>query len=175
MSSDLLDKYVSLKNHMAKLQTQIDELKPKVATYVFQQGGSVLHKDFHLCTRVSKVWEFSEEVFLLENITREKKRLEIKNGKAKLCRETLFVIMRPKRSRSRRQPEPPRVREPREAYDVSEIRKRHARAYMPWSDDEDSFVVTQFQHGYSIDEISGTLQRNEGAIRSRLNKLGQIR
>jgi len=46
---------------------------------------------------------------------------------------------------------------------------------MPWSDDEDSFVVTQFQDGYSIDEISGTLQRNEGAIRSRLNKLGQIR
>ena len=172
MSSELLDQYISLKSQMAALQRQIDKLKPEVATYVLDRGGSLAYKDFELRTQVSKVWDFSEEVALLEKMVKEKKRQEIETGKAKLRKETPFVILRSPRPRNRRQAMRPGVKESREAYEASQIRKAHPRAYTPWSHDEDNFVVRQLHHGYSIDEISATLNRQTGAIQSRLKKLG---
>jgi hypothetical protein len=173
MSSELLDQYISLKSQMAALQRQIDKLKPQVATYVLDRGGSLAYKDFELRTRVSKVWKFSDEVALLERIVKDKKKQEIETGKAKLEKETPFVILRSRRHRNRRDAARTGVKESRKAYAVSQTRRAHRRAYMPWSRDEDNFVVRQLRDGYSVDEISANLDRQTGAIRSRLKKLGQ--
>ena len=172
--SELLDQYISLKNQAAKLQQQIDELKPMVATYVLGRGGQLLYKDVRLSTHVSRTWDFSNEVSLLEKTIKQKKQQEIESGKAKLRTETLFVTMQLKRSQNPRQDRPAQVREVHKTYDVSEIRKAHSQAHMPWSDDEDAFVVREFHNGYSVDHISKALERQKGAIRSRLRKLGEI-
>jgi hypothetical protein len=172
--SELLDQYISFKNQAAKLQQQIDELKPMVATYVLGRGGQLLYKDVRLSTHVSRTWDFSNEIALLEKSIKEKKQQEIQGGKAKLRTETLFVTMQFKRSQTRRQDKPTQVREDRKGYDVSGLRKTHSRAYAPWGADEDDFLVRQFHDGYSVGEISKALERQQSAIRSRLRKLGEI-
>ena len=48
----------------------------------------------------------------------------------------------------------------------------HQRAYAPWTQEEENQMVQLFQQGISINEIAGTLYRNEGAITSRLKKIG---
>ncbi len=45
-------------------------------------------------------------------------------------------------------------------------------AYSPWTEDEDQALVSLYRIGKSITELSSILQRNDGAIRSRLRKLG---
>jgi len=55
-----------------------------------------------------------------------------------------------------------------------EIRAEHPRAYLPWSQDEDSDLRGSFSQGSSIKELAAKLQRKEGAIKSRLVKLGLI-
>lgn len=105
-------------------------------------------------------------------MVKDKKRQEIETGKAKLRKETPFVILRSRRPRNRREATRAGVKESRKAYEVSQPRKAHPRAYIPWSHDEDNFVVRQLHDGYSINEISATLNRKTGAIQSRLRKLG---
>lgn len=48
----------------------------------------------------------------------------------------------------------------------------HPRAYAPWTQEEENQMVQLFQQGISINEIANTLYRNEGAITSRLKKIG---
>ena len=57
------------------------------------------------------------------------------------------------------------------AYDVAEIRKKHPRAYKKWTTLEDFELSTQFEKGMSIQQLAKHLQRQQGAIRSRLKKL----
>jgi hypothetical protein len=48
------------------------------------------------------------------------------------------------------------------------------RAGRPWSEEESSLVVKCFEEGVSIPEIAKKHKRTNGAIRSRLVKLGKI-
>lgn len=53
---------------------------------------------------------------------------------------------------------------------LAKIRKVHPRAYAKWTDEEDAKLAQFVQSGYSVDEIASQLQRQPGAIRSRMRK-----
>jgi hypothetical protein len=63
---------------------------------------------------------------------------------------------------------------PPKAYAVSEIREEHPRAYEAWSSDEDDRLRHLFRSGMAVQDVATTLQRQPGAIRSRLAKLGLV-
>lgn len=58
------------------------------------------------------------------------------------------------------------------AYDVEEIRKRHVQAYQPWTLQDDEYLRTRYLDNATISNLADEFGRNEGAIRSRLRKLG---
>jgi len=60
----------------------------------------------------------------------------------------------------------------RKAYNVTEIRKKHKRAYEKWTDAEDSELSKNYREGLSISELAERHQRQKSAIHSRLKKLG---
>jgi hypothetical protein len=57
-------------------------------------------------------------------------------------------------------------------YPVENTRKDHPKAYAPWSEKEDQWLKAAYLRGRSISNIAKALGKNEGAIRSRLKKLG---
>lgn len=61
-----------------------------------------------------------------------------------------------------------------EAYSVDEIRKKFAKAYMPWTGREDNLLKKFFNQGKSVRELAKVFERKEGAIRSRLIKIGVV-
>ncbi len=48
------------------------------------------------------------------------------------------------------------------------------RAGEPWDDEEDSVLIKRFEEDVGVKEIAVEHKRTEGAIRSRLEKLGKI-
>lgn len=60
------------------------------------------------------------------------------------------------------------------SYSVGEIRHEHPRAYEKWSAEEDSELSKLFRNGKSVKEIATVLNRQDGAIRSRLAKLNLV-
>ncbi len=54
----------------------------------------------------------------------------------------------------------------------AEIRKTYQRAYEPWKPEEDEELARLVASGINTKEICRQLQRNPGAIRSRIKKLG---
>lgn len=63
-------------------------------------------------------------------------------------------------------------REP--AYTVEQKRLVHARAYEPWSSEEDEQLMSEHHQGLSVRQIAAAHNRNGGAIRSRIKKLGLL-
>jgi ATP-dependent DNA helicase RecQ len=59
-------------------------------------------------------------------------------------------------------------------YSLEDIKKGHPKAYAAWSEKEDEWLKAAYLRGRSISNLAKTLGRNEGAIRSRLKKLGLI-
>ena len=60
------------------------------------------------------------------------------------------------------------------AYSVTEIRKEHPNAYAKWTPIEDHHLAEAFKSGVTISTLAKSHNRKEGAIRSRLQKLGLI-
>lgn len=58
---------------------------------------------------------------------------------------------------------------------LAEIQAEHPKAYAPWTAEEDQELTNLHQSGKSTSTIAGVLQRQPGAIRSRLKKLGLVR
>jgi hypothetical protein len=54
------------------------------------------------------------------------------------------------------------------------IRATHAKAYAPWTSDEDGYLKRRHQAGERVDVIAAAFGRKPGAIRSRLKKLGLV-
>ncbi|MBI3638119.1 AAA family ATPase [Candidatus Wolfebacteria bacterium] len=63
-------------------------------------------------------------------------------------------------------------KEKTKTYSVNEIRKSHSSAYQKWSPEEEKELVADFKKGESIKTIANNLGRKNGAVRSRLKKLG---
>lgn len=62
---------------------------------------------------------------------------------------------------------------PEKAYSVEQIRAQHPQAYRPWTEDNDVLLAHYFDKGMSVSELAEKFGRNEGAIRSRLKKIGK--
>lgn len=58
------------------------------------------------------------------------------------------------------------------AYDLEEIRKEQSNAYRPWTKADDIRLEEQFKVNANITRLAKVFKHNEGAIRSRLDKLG---
>jgi ATP-dependent DNA helicase PIF1 len=54
------------------------------------------------------------------------------------------------------------------------MRASHAKAYAPWSKDEDLDLKRLHRAGETIDAIASDFGRKPGAIRSRLKKHGLV-
>ena len=65
----------------------------------------------------------------------------------------------------------PRVAKPR-SLDVTSIRRAHPRAYDKWTAEEEANLKALAAKGRSIKELAAEFQRQPGAIRSRLARLG---
>lgn len=57
------------------------------------------------------------------------------------------------------------------AYTLNEKRKQFPDAYKPWSTEDDKLLITLHNENRSIKELMSIFKRNEGAIRSRIQKL----
>jgi len=58
------------------------------------------------------------------------------------------------------------------AYNVQTVRQTYKKAYEKWTPDEDKELATNYNQGLTISQLAEKHQRKEGAIRSRLTKLG---
>lgn len=59
-----------------------------------------------------------------------------------------------------------------ETYSVEEMRATHRNAYAPWTEEDDARLEQEARAGGTIDELAQRFGRNQGAIQSRLRKLG---
>ena len=57
---------------------------------------------------------------------------------------------------------------------LSRIRKSHPRAYERWTPDEETQLAELFRSGTNTHDIADKLQRQHGAILSRLRRLGLV-
>ena len=57
-------------------------------------------------------------------------------------------------------------------YSVAEKRQEHPNAYKKWSEEDYDLLKKMYAAGHSVAELAKHFGRNNGAIRSRLNKLG---
>ena len=55
---------------------------------------------------------------------------------------------------------------------VIQLRRHYRRAYAPWTPQEDEVLVRLSAAGFEAPDLVATLCRQDGAIRSRLSKLG---
>jgi len=55
-------------------------------------------------------------------------------------------------------------------------RQKHlyANAYAPWTEEEERALLYLYKQGKKVSELIDIFQRNAGAIRSRLEKLGEL-
>lgn len=60
-------------------------------------------------------------------------------------------------------------------YTIDEKRKEYGNAYLPWEKEADEYLIRLYDEGKSIKELTEIFERNNGAIRSRLKKLGKIK
>ncbi|MGW1267425.1 hypothetical protein [Streptomyces sp. NPDC002491] len=60
------------------------------------------------------------------------------------------------------------------AYTVEEKRKAHPNAYMPWTDQDEKDLAARCAGGALLAQLAQEFGRNEGAIASRLMKIGAV-
>ncbi|MBU1121168.1 MAG: RecQ family ATP-dependent DNA helicase [Candidatus Omnitrophica bacterium] len=60
------------------------------------------------------------------------------------------------------------------AYSVVELKKQHPTAYAKWTNEEEQRLISEYNNGRTINELSKLLGRQPGGIRSRLRKLNVI-
>jgi hypothetical protein len=61
----------------------------------------------------------------------------------------------------------------RDAY-IAKLRQRFPMAYLPWTKEDEESLTQLFKAGKSFAELSKAMQRQEGAVKARLTKLGLI-
>lgn len=65
------------------------------------------------------------------------------------------------------------VRQEARTYSVDEIRRRYPRAYEKWTTEEEEELRLKYLEGMRTSELADYLQRQPGAIRARLSRLGR--
>jgi len=83
-----------------------------------------------------------------------------------------FIGVRNEKKKDTRKDSPEDNKKEKEKSDYfAEIRKTHAQAYMPWTEEADQKLTELFEQGKRVSELAVIFERNPGAIRSRLKKL----
>lgn len=59
-------------------------------------------------------------------------------------------------------------------YTLDEKREEHGNAYLPWDETTDKLLCRMYDEGEKVNVLAEFFERTEGAIRSRLKKLGKI-
>ena len=59
-------------------------------------------------------------------------------------------------------------------YNVESVRKEFPNAYSNWTSSDDALLKKKYAEGVKISELAKLLNRKEGAIKSRLTKLGLL-
>lgn len=67
-----------------------------------------------------------------------------------------------------------RARVPCRTYSVEEKRKVNRKVYAPWSSEDDEALLRQRAEGVAISDLAVEFQPGEGAVRSRLLRLGAV-
>ena len=67
-----------------------------------------------------------------------------------------------------------RENKPEKKYSLEEKRQEYGNAYLPWEKEADEYLIRLYEEGKSIKELTEIFERNNGAIRSRLKKLGKL-
>lgn len=65
-------------------------------------------------------------------------------------------------------------KKPERKYTLEDKRQQHGNAYLPWEKAADEYLIRLYEEGKSIQELADIFERNNGAIRSRLKKLGKL-
>ena len=126
-------------------------------TEYFQKGGAKGEvAPFALTTQVQHESRWTPEV--LER--RQKKLIDALKKEWRLSVATLPRPMHKSKERSK------------SAYNVEEIRREHPRAYAKWLSEDDERLKEMYAAEYSVAEMAEHFERQEGAIVSRLRKLG---
>jgi hypothetical protein len=60
------------------------------------------------------------------------------------------------------------------AYSLDDLRAKNPASHTPWTPEEESALLSEYDSAQPISEIATTHLRTEGAIRSRLEKLGRL-
>jgi|SaaInlStandDraft_1057018.scaffolds.fasta_scaffold26831_3 hypothetical protein len=60
------------------------------------------------------------------------------------------------------------------AYSVNQIRKKHKQAYAKWTAEDDERLKKLHEEGRKVSDLAEDFGRKDGAIRSRLKKIGVI-
>lgn len=60
------------------------------------------------------------------------------------------------------------------SYTLDEKKEKHGNAYLPWDENADKLLCRMFDEGKTINLLSEIFERSNGAIKSRLKKLGKI-
>jgi hypothetical protein len=60
------------------------------------------------------------------------------------------------------------------SYSVDEIRLNYPKAYKKWTPEEDAQLTREYKEGLSVIKLAEMHQRKDGAIRSRLVRLGLV-
>lgn len=63
---------------------------------------------------------------------------------------------------------------PKKKYSIEEKRQKYGNAYLPREKEADEYLIRLYEEGKSIKELAEIFERNNGAIRSRLKKLGKL-
>ena len=68
----------------------------------------------------------------------------------------------------------PQAFRPRAPIDKDAIKRRHAKAYASWTDEETQRLSERYRTGASVTTLTGEFERSRGAIVRRLERLGLI-
>ena len=52
-------------------------------------------------------------------------------------------------------------------------RAEHGNAYQKWTKEDDELLIKRYEEGYTMSQLSESFKRGQGAIKSRLRKLGK--
>lgn len=58
-------------------------------------------------------------------------------------------------------------------YSIEAVRVKYENAYMPWSQENDNYLIKLYEEGKSVEELSIIFKRTNDAIKSRLRKYGK--
>lgn len=93
----LLHHYLMLKAEMARLEEEIEALKPAVFDYVSNQGEKLEFSGHQFLIQYRKTYDYSESVQALADEVKTMKKFEEANGVAQVKKMTGFVTVKQNR------------------------------------------------------------------------------